>query len=171
MDDITVNGKPAWMCTGMSALCFINMLAMDAFRGRLSDRIRNRLKNKNNDLMIIPSGMTSQLHPLHVSINKPLKHAVCKHYDPWMKKDSHILTPSGKIKRASASITVEWISKAWKEVLVSVISKSFSKCCVSSAEDRRQDDILWDYSKQSGEGASPSENESATEGSMDELSD
>jgi hypothetical protein len=34
-----------------------------------------------------------------------------------------------------------------------------------------QDDILWDNSEQSGEGASSSESETATEGSLDELSD
>jgi hypothetical protein len=40
-----------------------------------------------------------------------------------------------------------------------------------SAEDGTQDVILWDGSEQSGEGASSSENESAAEGSLDELSD
>jgi hypothetical protein len=34
-----------------------------------------------------------------------------------------------------------------------------------------QDYILWDNSEQSGEGASSSENESVTEGSLDKLSD
>jgi hypothetical protein len=50
------------------------MLAMDAFLGHLDDRIRNRLRNKKKDLVIIPSGMTSQLQPLDVSLNKPFKH-------------------------------------------------------------------------------------------------
>jgi hypothetical protein len=88
------------------------MLAMDAFRGHLSNRIRNRLGNKNMALVIIPSGMTSQLQPLDVTINKPLKHLVHKHYVAWLNKNNHILTPSDKIKRASVSIIVEWISKA-----------------------------------------------------------
>jgi hypothetical protein len=34
-----------------------------------------------------------------------------------------------------------------------------------------QDDILWDYTEQSGKGASASENESMTEGSSDKLFD
>jgi hypothetical protein len=77
------------------------------------------------------------------------------------------LTPSGKIKRASASLMVEWISKAWKGVPVNIIPKSFLKCCLSNVED----DILWDNSKQSDKGASSSENESVTEGLLDRLSD
>jgi hypothetical protein len=56
-------------------------------------------------------------------------------------------------------------------VPVSVIPKSFLKCCLSNAEDGIQDDILWDDSEQSGKGASSSENEGATEGSLVELSD
>jgi hypothetical protein len=55
------------------------MIVMDALHGLLCDRIRNRLRNKNTDLMIIPSGMTSHLHPFDVSIDRPFKHLVRKH--------------------------------------------------------------------------------------------
>jgi hypothetical protein len=68
------------------------MLAMDAFCGHLSYRIRNRLRNKNTDLVVISSGMTSQLQTLDVLINKPFKHLACKHYDAWLNKDTYILT-------------------------------------------------------------------------------
>jgi hypothetical protein len=63
------------------------------------------------------------------------------------------LTPSGKIKRASASIIVEWISKALEEVLVIIIPKLFLRWCLSKAEDGMRKDILWDDSEQCGEGA------------------
>jgi hypothetical protein len=55
--------------------------------------------------------------------------------------------------------------KAWKEVPVRIIAKSFSNCYLSIAKDGTQDDIIWDDSEQSGDGAPSSENESATEGS------
>jgi hypothetical protein len=123
------------------------MIAMDAFSGHLSSRIRNRIRNKNTNLVIIPNGIKSQLQPLTVSINKAFKHLVHKHYDAWLNKGNHILTPSGKIKRTSASIIVEWISKALKEVPVNTIPESFLKCCLSNVEDGMQDDILWDDSE------------------------
>jgi ribosomal protein S8E len=44
------------------------MLATDAFRGLLSDRIRS-IRNKNTNLVIIPSGKTSQLQLPDVSAN------------------------------------------------------------------------------------------------------
>jgi hypothetical protein len=93
------------------------MLAMDEFRDHLLDRIRNRLRSKNTDLVIIPSGMKSQLQPLDVSINKPFKHLVCKHYDACLNKDNHIMTPSSKIKRASASIKWSGHQKLGKKCL------------------------------------------------------
>jgi hypothetical protein len=65
-----------------------SMLAMDAFYGHLSNRIRNRLRNKNIDLVIIVSGMTSQLQSLNASINKPFKHLVHKQHDAWLNKNN-----------------------------------------------------------------------------------
>jgi hypothetical protein len=126
------------------------MLAMSAFYGRSSDKLRNRLRSRNTDLVIISSGMTSQLQPLDGSVNKPFMYLDLKHCDAWLNKDNQILTPSGKTKRASMLIIVEWIRKALKEVPVNIIPKPFSKCCLSNAEDETQDYIVWDDSEQSG---------------------
>jgi hypothetical protein len=68
-----------------------------------SDRIRNRLRNKNTNLVIISTSVRNQLQSFGVSINKPLKHLVRKYYDAWLNKNNHTLTPSGKIKRTSVS--------------------------------------------------------------------
>jgi hypothetical protein len=67
------------------------------------------------------------------------------------------LTTSGKIRRASASVIVEWISKAWKEVPDNIIPKMFLNCCLSNVEDGIQNYMFWDDSEQSGEGSSSSE--------------
>jgi hypothetical protein len=45
---------------------------------------------------------------------------------------------------------MEWISKAWKEMPVNIIPKSFLKCCLSKLEDGMQDEIRWDKCEQSG---------------------
>jgi hypothetical protein len=85
MGDIGVNGRLlgcVWECQPGVLSKPWNMLAMDAFHGHLSIRIRNRLGNKNTDLVVIPSGMISKL--------QPLKHLVHKHYDDWLNKDNHI---------------------------------------------------------------------------------
>jgi hypothetical protein len=58
--------------------------------------------SKNIDLVIIPSGMTSQLQPPDMSINKPFMHLVRKHCDAWLNKDNHMMTPSKEKSCASA---------------------------------------------------------------------
>jgi hypothetical protein len=50
-----------------------SVLAVDAFHGHFSCRIRNRLRNRNIDFVIISIGMTIQLQPFDVSVNKPFK--------------------------------------------------------------------------------------------------
>jgi hypothetical protein len=98
-----------------------NMLAMYTFHSHLSNRTRNRLRNKYADLVVIPSGMTSQLQPLDTSINKPFKHLVHKHYDAWLSKDNHRLTPSGKIKKS--------ISVNNSRVDIKSLERSISQYC------------------------------------------
>lgn len=120
-----------------------SMLVMDAFRGHLTDKVKSLLRNKNCDVVIIPGGMTGQLQPLDISINKSFKGRIRKQYDEWLINNDHSYTKTGKIKKVSESTLVEWVDKAWKEVPNELIKKSFLKCCITNADDGTEDDILW----------------------------
>jgi hypothetical protein len=75
--------------------------------------------------------MTSQLQPLDVSIKKPFKLLVCKHYDVWLNKDSHIFTPSAKIKK-NISISNSGVDiRSLERRASQYYSKSFLKRCLS----------------------------------------
>ncbi|KAM7295706.1 pogo transposable element with KRAB domain [Ixodes scapularis] len=50
-----------------------SMLVLNAFRGHLTDEVKNTIREAKSDLVVIPGGMTSQLQPLDVCINKPFK--------------------------------------------------------------------------------------------------
>jgi hypothetical protein len=88
VDGIRVNGSLAWMCG-----CVIKAPAY-CCTGSVS--MRGRLRNKNTELVIIPSGMTSRLQPLDVSINRPFSSLSC------LSKDNHT-TPCGKTKSNSGN--------------------------------------------------------------------
>jgi putative cell wall-binding protein len=47
------------------------MIALDAFKGHLTDAVKNQLLKMNTEFVVIPGGMTSVLQPMDVSINKP----------------------------------------------------------------------------------------------------
>lgn len=123
-----------------------NMLVLDAFKGHLTDSVKEELKRSNTDLVIIPGGMTSQLQPLDVSVNKPFKSYLHQAYDEWLLTDNLPMTPSGKIKRASASTVAGWVSWAWRQIPSDMVEKSFKKCCISNALDGSEDDLLWEDS-------------------------
>lgn len=141
-----------------------SILILDAFRGHLTDNIKSNLAHKNTDLVIIPGGMTSQLQPLDVSINKPFKDYLKKEYESWLWMDNHPLTPSGKIKKAPASKLAEWVSNAWNKISNSVVEDSFKKCCITNALDGSEDDILWENNEST-------KSESESDGSSDDQSE
>jgi hypothetical protein len=64
-----------------------NVLALDAFCCHLSHRIRERLRRKNTDPLIIHNNMESQLQPLDVSSNKLSKSLVHKHCYAFLNKN------------------------------------------------------------------------------------
>jgi hypothetical protein len=49
------------------------MLGVHAICGHLSEEMKVKFERKNYDLVVISDGMTSQLQPLHVLVNKPFK--------------------------------------------------------------------------------------------------
>lgn len=116
-----------------------NMLVLDAFKGHTTDQIKNLLKRENCELVVIPGGMTSQLQPLDVSINKPFKDHLRYEYTNWLASGDLPLTPSGKIKKASPVEVANWISTAWKKISPEIVRKSFKKCCISNALDGSED--------------------------------
>lgn len=105
-----------------------SMLILDAFRAHLTDDVKARIAEGDNDLVVIPGGLTSKLQSLDVCINKPFKGHVQEQYDEWLMIDNHPLTPAGKIKKPSASTVVEWVSKAWNLIPPELVKKSFEKC-------------------------------------------
>jgi hypothetical protein len=65
---------------------------------------------------------------------------------------------------------VEFISKAWKEVPISIIPNR-SDCAVCLIWKMKHKMTIFEMTEQSGEGASSSQNESVTDGSSNKLSD
>jgi hypothetical protein len=49
------------------------MIVLDAFKGHNTQEVKEYMQKENTDLIVIPSGMTSQLQLLVTVINKPFK--------------------------------------------------------------------------------------------------
>jgi len=89
---------------GRRPRAFLNqqsMLVLDAFKGHLTDSMRNQLRKMKTELVVIPGGMTSVLQPMDISINKPFKDRLRQQYLTWNVDPARELTETGKIKCAA----------------------------------------------------------------------
>jgi hypothetical protein len=107
------------------------MLVLDAFKGHLTDSVKNQLCKMKTELFVIPGGMTSVLQPMDVSINKHFKDRLRQQYLTWIADPACELTETGKIKHVAPSQVTQWVSAAWKAIPESIIIRSFNKCCIS----------------------------------------
>lgn len=130
------------------------MLTLDSFRGHLTEAVKNKIKDLNTDLVVIPGGMTSQLQVLDVAVNKPFKDCLRQQYMDWLLSGDHTLTPTGKIRKPSVSQLLEWIVTAWRSITQESIVKGFKRCCVTNDINGTEDDILWDTEDEKGDTSS-----------------
>ena len=87
MDDGEADVGVAENTQGRRPRAFLNqpsVLVLDAFKGHLTDSVKNQLRKMNTELVVSPGGMTSVLQPMYVSINKPFKDRFRQQYLTWI---------------------------------------------------------------------------------------
>lgn len=80
-------GFPGALCNSSS------MLILDTFHGYLYEKLKVKLEGNNCVLVVIPSGMTSQLIPLDVLVTKSLKDNLRMEYKAWLLSENLPLIP------------------------------------------------------------------------------
>ena len=119
-------------------------LVLDSFRGHLKEETKKIAADLNTHLAVIPGGLTSQLQPLDVSINKPFKVALQQEWSKWMMTSDNKLTPAGRVKKPSIVQVCDWVKKAWDSVKTEIVIKSFKKCVISNKMDGTEDDAIFE---------------------------
>ena len=126
------------------------LLVCDQFKAHVTESTKRLATKLKMHLTVIPGGLTSQLQPLDVSINKPFKGFMREKWTKWIEAPTHHVTPTGTVKRPSISVC-EWVKNSWQRVKSETIVKSLKKCDISSALDGSEDDILYEESDASSE--------------------
>ncbi|CAG8798976.1 17847_t:CDS:2 [Cetraspora pellucida] len=95
--------------------------------------VKKKLQENNNDLVVIPSRLTSVCQLLDVSINYPFKVAFCNHWHKWMINGGSGKTKKGNLKHTELHIVCEWVLITWAEIDPEIIRHAFCKCSISNA--------------------------------------
>ena len=148
------------------------LLVWDSFRDHLTDAVKDLLSRRNVDVAVIPGGLTPVLQPLDKCINKPFKAKVRAQYEAWMVNGPFTYTPSGKKRAPSKEMVLRWIDRAWNDIPVELITKSFTSCGITNALDSTEDEAVWEEEREEAEDpeddASDNEFETENEGEDDE---
>ncbi|MES9880141.1 MAG: hypothetical protein ABW185_04590 [Sedimenticola sp.] len=119
------------------------LLVWDAFRGHLTAKVKDHVRNAcNADLCVIPGGCTCRLQPADVSWNKPFKARMAELYDQWMFEGPVELTAAGNRRGPPKRLVLRWIKDAWGTITPEMIRKSFKKCGITSALDGTEDHMF-----------------------------
>ena len=93
---------------------------------------------------MIPGGLTSQVQPLDVCLNKPFKQKVRVKWAEWlMDKENHVFTP-GYLKKHGSPTVCAWVKEAWNDLSPDMIEKSFKKCFISNSLDGPEDHLIYE---------------------------
>jgi hypothetical protein len=122
-----------------------SLLVLDQFSSHLKNSVKEKLRQGNTELAVIPGGLTSQLQPLDVSINKPFKVYMREEWNKWMMDETqHEFTPKGALKLPTIKQVCQWIKQSWSTVREDIIVKSFKKCGISNTLDCSEDHLIYE---------------------------
>jgi len=96
----------------ISLSLLISMLA------HLTDAVKNKVKQTNSELAIIPGELTKELQPLDIGVNKAFKVKLQAAWEQWMTECEHTSTKTGRQRRGTYTTICQCIVDAWAKVSV-----------------------------------------------------
>ncbi|KAG5263266.1 hypothetical protein AALO_G00262940 [Alosa alosa] len=104
-----------------------SLLIYDSMRAHLTDAVKNQVKQTNSVLAVILGGLTKELQPLDIGVNRLFKAKLRASWEQWMTEGEHTFTKTGRQRRASSATICQWIVDAWAKVSVSTVVRAFTK--------------------------------------------
>ena len=125
-----------WFHAQVSVLCSpfqhsIQTLKFDTVSQNTTESTKRLATKLKTHLAVIHGGLTSQLQPLDVSVNKPFKGFMHEEWAKWIEAPTHHITPAGRVKRPSISNVCEWVKNFWQRVKSETIVKSLKNVALA----------------------------------------
>ena len=103
-----------------------SLLLCNQFKAHVTESTKRLATKLMTHLTVIPGGLTSQVQPLDVSVNKPHKGFMHEECAKWIEAPTHHVTPAGRVKRPLISVC-KWVENSWQRVKSKTIVKSLKK--------------------------------------------
>lgn len=121
------------------------LLIYDSMCAHLTETVKIQVKKTNSELAIIPGGLTKELQPLDIGVNRAFKAKLRAAWEQWMSEGEHTFTKTGRQRRASYATICQWIVDAWAKVSVSTVVRAFTKAGIineqpSNSNETESDD-------------------------------
>ena len=108
-----------------------SLLVCDQFKAHVTESTKRLATKLKTHLAVIPGGLTSQLQPLDISVNKPFKGFMREEWTNCFETPTHHITPTGKVKRPSILNVCEWVKNSWQGVKSETIVKSLKNVALA----------------------------------------
>ena len=120
-----------------------SLLVWDSFRAHLTEPVKEDLRQRKIDVVVIPDGLTPVLQPLDTCLYKPFKDNMWRQYLSWLITGPFEFTPAGKKKAPSRNLVLHRIKQAWGDITEEMVRRSFKTCGISNALDGTEDDAIY----------------------------
>ena len=91
-----------------------SLLVCDQFKAHVTESTKRLATKLKTHLAVIAGGLTSQLQPLDVSVNKLFKGFMREEWTKWIEAPTHHVTPTGRVKWPLISNVCEWVKNSWQ---------------------------------------------------------
>ena len=105
-----------------------SLFIWDSFSCHITDKIKKLMRQHKTDLGVIPDGLTSQLQPLDVYLNKSFIDHTRADWNKWMVDGEKSFTKGGNMRAPDLTVVASWVKHAWEQIPESMVKRSF-KCC------------------------------------------
>jgi hypothetical protein len=106
------------MCGEREKWLFFNpksLLMLDSCRAHMIPETKT-IVNKYSKMAVIPGGLTKNLQPLDITVNKPFKDQLQAKWENWIMGGIDEYNKTGQMKRLSYKDIVAWIVESWAAV-------------------------------------------------------
>lgn len=104
-------------------------------RGHLTDTLKTQVKQTDLELAIIPGGLTKELEPPDIGVNRSFKFDCKLHGSIWRQKANTGWT--------SYATICQWILDVWAKVSVSSVVPAFTKAGIINEQLSNSNETGW----------------------------